>query len=173
MFRDSLLTDLIRYADYSLPFDEQLTKLPEYQNTREFLGAVIGFVLALQLQGFHHLPPGPIAITWIGDNTSALSWITRQKARSAQTQKSFMAYTWFRLRCDIDIDTAIHVPGSTMGAIDTLSREYSHDLDESLGWDFANREAIDALFVFIDPSRISRNVHSDTFPCSRHSRLYA
>ena len=93
LFRDPLMTDLIGYADYPLPFNEELTKLPDYQNTREFLGAVIGILLALQVQLARHLPTGPIAITWTGDNTSALSWITHRKAKSAQTQKSFMAYT--------------------------------------------------------------------------------
>jgi hypothetical protein len=155
------MTDLICYAAYPLPFNEELTKLPEYQNTRDFLGAVIGILLALQVQLARHLPTGPIAITWTGDNTSALSWVTHRKAKSAQTQKSFMAYTWICLRREIDIDVAIHAPGTTMGAIDALSRGYSHNLDKALHWTFTNRDTIDALFVYIDPS--SRPSHTSTF----------
>jgi hypothetical protein len=152
----------ICYTDFPTIGWNEATQDPRYQNTREYCGAVLGILLALDAQAGDIIPPGPIHLHWYGDNTSALSWVDRNRMKSAQTQQIFMVYTWFRLKTAVDIPWTSHKPGDTMGDIDRLSRQQLlTSLNPLHRTEFRNRETLEALFELIDPAGAPKRTAND------------
>ncbi len=115
---------VLAFASYRLPFPEfkpldplaPTAKESKFQNVREFLGVILGLLICKQLC------VGPCCVQWVNDNTSALSWVRDDMARSRAAQVSFLTYTWCCLLGRISVEHVQHIPGSTMGDVDSLSR---------------------------------------------------
>jgi hypothetical protein len=152
----------IAFTDFPLNGWNEVISDPRYQNTREFCGALLGLLLIMSMQEQHRLPPGPVHLHWHGDNTSALSWIFKNRMTSAQTQYIFMAYTWLRLRTPHDIPWCSHKPGHTMGDVDRLSRQQRlRALDPAQRVEFVDTPSIASLFRLIDPATPPQRTAND------------
>ena len=155
-------TQCICYTDFATIGWDEATQDPRYQNTREYCGAVLGLILALDAQATGLLPDGPIHLHWYGDNTSALSWVDKNRMKSSQTQHIFMVFTWIRLRTPVDIPWCSHKPGDTMGDIDRLSRQQLlRTLQPAQRVEFRNQATLEALFQIIDPAAPPKRTAAD------------
>ena len=105
------------YGSFELPFHAED---PAYQNSREFMGYFGGEMLLLQL--VDTIQHDEFTNRWIGDNTSALSWIEHNKCSSCGTQSAFMALTWVTLSHNVQLIDTQHLAGRLMGDVDALSR---------------------------------------------------
>ena len=98
-------------------------------------------------------PTHTIAIEWVGDNTSALSWAQQNKCRSASAQRAFVAYTMVQLTGGVVCSGTQHMAGVDMGDIDRLSRQRAVlDLDPALSVPTSQIPAFLALFCTLDPA---------------------
>ena len=77
-----------------------------------------------------HIHPGT-RLWWRTDNMAAKSWVQENMSSSSFTQTALMAVTILTLPLRLDVTSAEHIPGSTMGAVDSLSRGFETDLDPS------------------------------------------
>lgn len=110
------------YASYRLPFD---ASSPDYQNAREFLGLLYGLLLCIHANLNH------TTITWYGDNKSSLAWVRKGRSSSRFAQLAYYALTWLCLHLNIEICSTVHVAGTLMGDIDSLSRFKPHSLSNA------------------------------------------
>lgn len=132
------------YASYRLPFD---ASSPDFQNAREFLGLIYGLLLC------HHARLRNVSIMWVGDNTSSLSWVSKQRSTSRFAQTAFYAYTWICLRMNLEVASTVHLAGAMMGDIDSLSRFRPHSLPRAIDLSHFLRQRADQLFLLCDPTR--------------------
>ena len=137
----------ITFSSYHLPFD---AVDPSYQNTREYMGLLLGLLMLAAL-GYRDTN-----ILWKGDNISALSWVQKRYVSSTQCQLPFLAMTWLTLLTRNEVVDTEHCPGVHMGDIDGLSRGYSTAFDDchnGLPPSFVS--LTDQLFLSCDPTRRS------------------
>jgi hypothetical protein len=133
---------LIFYSAYVWPF----VRNDNYQNAKEFLA----FLLALlSLVVFRDI--SNCCIHWTGDNSSALSWVEKDRCSSSFAQLAFTAFSFLSLRRKIDVVEVNHRPGHLMGAIDALSRRQSHDLPPQLLVSIDNYDVIKEMVLLCDP----------------------
>ena len=139
----SLVGDLVGYISYKLPFAALESK---YQNLREFCGALLGVIAVATCV------PKATHIGWFGDNVSALKWVRSNMTMSRAAQAAFITFSWLKIRSGIDFSFVKHIPGSSMGDVDNLSRfrptqyDPAFDISEHL-----NLKEIDKLFVLCNP----------------------
>ena len=145
--------NILSYASYRLPFDVfnfdgPTARESKFQNVREFLGVILGMLLCKQLCRI------TCTIQWINDNTAALSWVRDNMARSRAAQMSFLAYTWVNMLGHIDVEQVFHIPGVTMGDVDSLSRFLpTLSLEEHLNWsERLPVHLLDCFFLSCDPT---------------------
>lgn len=144
-------TSYIAHLSYTLPFD---ASDPRYQNTREFMGVIIGLLMLAKL-GYRNE-----YIHWIGDNVSSLSWVQHNYVKSSSAQASFLMYSWITIYSHLIVSTTEHCPGINMGDIDGLSRGFATGFDNirsPLTPEFAIE--LDPLFLLVDPTMSSDVVH--------------
>jgi hypothetical protein len=149
---------MLAYTTLLLPYKD-----PDnlYQNVKEFSGGILGCILASTL-----LKPSSLTrVQWIGDNTSALAWADGNKCSGRAAQYANIAFTWFQVYSNVQLQTTKHCAGVDMGVIDDLSRDFpTPGLDTRLRIDLDSHEAVKTLFKVIDPTA-SRNLddHHEAF----------
>ena len=137
---------LVAFCSYRLPFVALESK---YQNVREFLGLLLGCFLAAQFSSQTSL-----RITWINDNTSALSWARKDISRSSAAQAAFLAWTWCCVQAKVVLVDAQWIPGLSMGDVDSLSR-FRPVVALDPAFDVSHKlplELLDSLFRLTDPT---------------------
>jgi hypothetical protein len=135
---------ILGYVSYRLPF---LALASDFQNLREFLGAILGLII------IHHFARGPTVAMWTNDNTSALSWVKNDLAKSKSAQASFLIFTWCKIKTQIILTDTKHIAGTEMGDVDSLSRFLpTYDLPPHLDLSrFVPLSALDNLFGLCSP----------------------
>ncbi len=151
---------VVAFASYRLPFPEfkpldptaPTAKESKFQNVREFLGVVLGLLMCKQLC------VSSCCVQWVNDNTAALSWVRDNMARSRAAQVSFLTYTWCCLLGRISVEQVQHIPGSTMGDVDSLSRFLpTQNLDPRHDWSsLLPIGCLDDCFLPCDPSGVDQ-----------------
>lgn len=145
----------IAFSSYHLPFD---ATDPSYQNTREYMGLLLGLLMIATL-GYRDTN-----ILWKGDNISALTWAHKSYVSSTQCQRSFLAVTWLTVLTRNEVVDTVHCPGIHMGDIDGLSRGYSTAFDNyHTGLPSSFTRLTDQLFLACDPTRRSDNQLASLF----------
>lgn len=151
---DSVLAP-IGFLTYTFPFNAED---PMFQNIREFLGAVVAMALIAKLA------PGPVHLAWYGDNLSSLAWVRKNLARSGAAHAAFVAFSWLQVRTRIMFVTPCHIPGTSMGAVDDLSRYRGTNLDPSLDLKHrVNISHLDRLVGLCDPTRPNSSHQSHAY----------
>ena len=89
---------------------------------------------------------------WRTDNMAAKVWVENNMCSSSFTQSALLAVSILSLRLKLDVTSSEHIPGSTMGAVDSLSRDYDIDLDPSLYVDLQYNPHLLSLFRLCDPT---------------------
>ena len=135
-----VLGPLLGSLSYRLPF---AAVDPKYQNLREFTGCILGMLVA-----YRFAKGRPVAVWWVSDNVSALSWARADAVKSRPAQAAFLIFTWLKIRGQISLVRQSHMPGVEMGDVDALSRfrvtqSLSPDIDLA---QIFPRLAFDALF---------------------------
>jgi hypothetical protein len=150
---DPLTQTVHLHTSFALPFSTPAEGC-EHQNNREFLGCLFAMLCASRFRDRCGVSPThTIAIEWVGDNTSALSWAQQNKCRSASTQRAFVAYTMIQLPGGVVCWGTLHMAGVDMGDIDRLSRQRTVlALDPALSVDTTHIPAFQALFRTLDPA---------------------
>ena len=132
--------EILWHIKYRLPYtipDEQISSL---QNACEFQGIMLGMVVLA------HYAIDCEVILWKQDNTAALSWAHKGKARSAAAQFSVMFYAWFQIINKVRVVES-HRPGVEMGIVDDLSRDRDVGLPDDKRVDQASIARLDELFL--------------------------
>ena len=89
-----------------------------------------------------------------GDNTTAQSWIEKQKVSSRFGQLSCMAVTWLQIHSQLRVEDQVHKEGIKMGFVDGLSRfRETPELDDRLCIDMRTDAALIELLLTCDPSQ--------------------
>lgn len=115
---------LLWYSALAWPFERD----DNFQNAKEFLAFLACILDLIGSAVFHR----GCNIHWTGDNVPSLSWVDSNRCKSNFAQRAFIAFTFLCLRFQIQVVEVKHRPGILMGAIDSLSRGYAHDLDPLL-----------------------------------------
>jgi len=93
-------------------------------------------------------------VQFTGDNTTAQSWIEKQKVSSRFGQLSCMAVTWLQIHSQLRVEDQVHKEGIKMGFVDGLSRfRETPDLDDRLRMDMRTDAALTELLLTCDPSQ--------------------
>ena len=154
---DSATHALLAWSSYLFPFKF----IPElYQNNREYLGVIMSLMIfRLQFPVVSKEKGVDLfLLKWIGDNTSALSWVEKEKCNSLEGQTVSMVFTWFQLYANIFVNEVEHLPGEKMGDIDHNSRD--NEAPSLLPELFISLESIPefaSLIQLLDPS-FTRNL---------------
>lgn len=133
---------LLFYSAYEWPF----VRNDNYQNAKEFLAFLLALVSLVVFRDIKDC-----CIHWTGDNSSALSWVDKQRCSSSFAQLAFTAFSFLSLRRKIDVIEVKHRPGHLMGAIDALSRRKAHNLPPGLLMPIDNCKIINELVMLCDP----------------------
>jgi hypothetical protein len=147
----------IAHTAVHLPFD---AGDPAFQNSREFMGLVLGTLLSKQWIRNRHPEQydQAWALHWIGDNRSALRWAEQKRCKSAHTQQAFMAFTWLNLIGNIQSVSTTHRAGILMGDIDRLSRRQKLQvLDPALHVNLQHHQEVQHLLQLIDPTLLANS----------------
>ena len=135
---------LLFYSSFFFDFD---STDPSFQNCREYLGFLFGLLLVCEC-----LPPQKgLCIAWQSDNISAISWVLRHVSKSPAAQKTLLAVTWLILRTQFDIVSASHIPGSSMGNVDKLSRDLPHSFTPTLFFNMQSSVPTNNLMNYCNP----------------------
>ena len=118
-------SELLCYISYPLPYETPPELVPNLQNAREYLGFILRLCLLWHVRTVLQRPVN--SVHWIGDNTSALSWVDGNKCKSPAAQFALLFVTWFQIKNKLR-STVEHREGSRMGDIDKLSRALPHSL---------------------------------------------
>jgi hypothetical protein len=127
----------------------------DFQNVRELNGCTLAMLCA-RIFGTRCQAPADraIAITWVGDNTTALSWVAKNRCRSGAAQRSFVAHNLITIIADVACDVTIHLAGLYMGDTDRLSRGGAlQHLNPAHTVDTTSIPALRDLFGYLDPSQ--------------------
>ena len=88
---------MLMYTTYAFPFDisdtdELQAKESKFQNVWEFLGVILAMMVCSRLAGGR-----PCSMHWCNDNSSSLSWVGKNMAKSKAAQLAFLVFTWVGL----------------------------------------------------------------------------
>jgi hypothetical protein len=108
---------MLAYTGYRLPWQQDSDN--KFQNQREYIGLLIALVLLHRVceqtpQGIAHLRHKAVSVQFTGDNTTAQSWIEKEKCKSRGGQMSCMAITWMQVQSQLRVEDAAHKEGSNM-----------------------------------------------------------
>ena len=93
-----------------------------FQTQREYLGHLLSVLLIVAYKATLPLVSGMSSYQWVNDNTGAISWVNTHKCSSSASSFACMAVSQLNMVSNIWAADAIHIPGSTMGEIDAMSR---------------------------------------------------
>ena len=83
-------------------------------------------------EGIAHLRHKAVPVQFTSDNTTAQSWIEKEKCKNRCGQLSCMAITWMQVQSQLRVEDAAHKEGINMGFVDSLFRFYEiPELDPS------------------------------------------
>ncbi len=153
---DASNMSLISYSSFFFAFD---SSLPAFQNCREYIGFLFGLVLLAQVRPF----PFGSTVAWNSDNVAAISWVLRHISSSPVAQTTLLAVSWLIIKSQWNVVSATHIPGTTMGDIDSLSRGLTHSLPTHLAVNLQTVQHVQHLFRLCDPT-VSKSV-KDHFDC--------
>ena len=112
---------LLCWTTLLLPYSS--SNAHRYQTQWEYLGHLLSLLLILAHSA---RSPSVVGTTssyqWMNNNTGAISWVNTHKCRSLAGLVACMAVSQINLLADVWAADAIHIPGSTMGEIDAMSR---------------------------------------------------
>jgi hypothetical protein len=111
---------LLCWTTLLLPYSS--SNAHRYQTQREYLGHLLSLLLILAHSARSPSVVGTSSYQWVNDNTGAISWVNTHKCRSLAGLVACMAVSQINLLADVWAADAIHIPGSTMGEIDAMSR---------------------------------------------------
>jgi hypothetical protein len=143
---------IVAKISYILPFKRRhetsnSAMEAKYQNCREFLGCIFAILCCHQLCSRH------CHIKWINDNAAALTWAAEHKSTSRGAQWALFVFTWLQILSRIRIEEVEHIPGSSMGYVDDLSRfQPTPELDSVDDWSKKLPNDINRLISACDPT---------------------
>jgi hypothetical protein len=146
LYPPSVEKHLIAYSYMDVPFE--ITTDSSFQNCYEFLGIILGLLLAIGT-GIRHRA----AIIW-GDSISSLKWALKDRVASTIARRANIVYTLTAARFDVTIDSTCHVPGEENIVWDGFTREKVAEqlgIDPSLGVFFPSTHPIPLLIGLCDP----------------------
>ena len=112
---------LLCWTTLLLPYSA--TNAHRFQTQREYLGHLLSLLLVSAHRARLSSPPqGTLSYQWVNDNTGAIAWVNTHKCASPSSLFACMAVSQLNLVTNIWAAEAIHIPGSTMGEIDAMSR---------------------------------------------------
>ena len=111
---------LICWTTLLLPYSN--TDAHRFQTQREYLGHLLSLLLIVAHKARSPIPGGTASYQWVNDNTGAIAWVNTHKCKSSSSMFACMAVSQLNLLTDVWAADAIHIPGSTMGEIDAMSR---------------------------------------------------
>lgn len=111
---------LLCWTTMLLPYS--MADAHRFQTQREYLGHLLSVLLIVAYKTSLASVHGTSSYQWVNDNTGAISWVNTNKCRSLASSFACMAVSQLNLLSDVWAADAIHIPGSTMGEIDAMSR---------------------------------------------------
>ena len=111
---------LICWTTLLLPY--AVTDAHRFQTQRKYLGHLLSLLLIVAHKARSPTLGGTTSYQWVNDNTGAISWVNTHKSSSVSSLIACMAVSQINLLTDVWAADAIHIPGSTMGEIDAMSR---------------------------------------------------
>ena len=106
---------LLRFAAVPVPFATRQDS--SYQNTCEFLAALLGLLLA------HSLDLSHFRYRLIGDSRASLAWSLTGRASSLRARRANVSMSLLLLRTGAILADTVHVPGVDNKIYDGLSRD--------------------------------------------------
>ena len=98
---------MLAYTGYRLPWHRDYDN--EFQNQREYIGLLIALVLLHRVcERTPHLRHKAWSVQYISDNTTAQSWIEKEKCKSRWGQLACMAITWMQVQRQLRVEDAAH-----------------------------------------------------------------
>lgn len=91
-----------------------------FQNTAEFIGAVLGVLLAIQLGHANSIKQWGVGL--IGDSTTALSWLQEERYKSGPVSNAAIVFTLLAFEYSFAVTDTIWISGSENWKADELSR---------------------------------------------------
>ena len=116
---------LLTWRGFEFPFATN-----EFQNAREYLGLLMALCL-VDWYRVAHKQPMP-RVHWTNDNEAALAWAADNKCNSLASQIAFYGVSWKQLSAQLVLVGVNHIPGVSMGNIDSVSRQLAHTLPMDL-----------------------------------------
>jgi hypothetical protein len=110
-----------QFSLYSLDFQDDSS----FQNTSEFLAAIVGLMLAIRLGC------SGASVCFRGDSISALTWLESGRFRSSYTIKCASVLTHLCIVHNIHVNKSQHISADMNFLADALSRFHDHGLPTS------------------------------------------
>ena len=170
---------LLAWSAFDFPFvySPGIHDATNFQTQREYLGLLLSLILShifIMVNDEHRDQP----LTWVNDNTGALTWADNHRCSSASAQSTAMAVSWFQIQSNTHLHYVEQIAGTAMGDIDAESRRHEGHCSPSLTLDkYIHLQGIldaNGLFHCCDPTstRPTSKDHHHAFK-SLHSRLSA
>lgn len=140
--------DLIAVSSFVLPFTAPEA---DYQNCKEFMGILLGIII-LKVE---RAAPRGTRLSWTSDSRSALSWISKKRAKSLFAQRAYTAYAWLLIVSGYVEPETVHAAGASvqMKSLDDLSRlDVLHEYAAHLRVDMSRHDAVVKLFQLCSPT---------------------
>ena len=111
---------LLCWTTLLLPYSS--ANVHRFQTQREYLGHLLSVLLIVAYKTKLPSVSGTSSYQWVNDNTGAVSWVNTHKCSSSASAFACMAVSQLNMVSDVWAADAIHIPGSSMGEIDAMSR---------------------------------------------------
>lgn len=126
-----------------------------FQNTSEFIGSVLGVIIAIQLGYVDSMRR--LGIGLVGDSTTALSWLKEEKYRAGAVSNASVVFTLLAFELELAVSDTVWISGVDNWKADELSRVDRLDRSlnsvvESMGYvssQFFRAEEVPALRRFL------------------------
>ena len=148
----------------SSPIANSSANAHRFQTQRKYLGHLLSVLLIVAYKAILSLSSSTSSYQWVNDSTGAISCVNKNKCSSPASSFACMTVSKLNIMSNVWAAEAIHIPGSTMGEIDAMSRleAQSDHLIAFLTLTPATYMAlqssqINALFKRCDPAIIAKN----------------
>ena len=92
---------------------------------------------------------------------SGLAWARKNSTRSRPAQVAFYFFTWLTIVSNINLISIVHIPGASMGDVDSLSRFLPTSYDISLDCTgLLPVDQLDVLARMCDPTHIVNDIQA-------------
>ena len=116
---------LLAWKGFVFPFATN-----EFQNAHEYLGLLMALCVVDWYRTRYQRPMS--RVHWTNDNKAALTWAANNKCNSLASQIAFYGVAWKQLSAQLVLTGVQHIPGVTMGNIDSVSRQLLHTMPMDL-----------------------------------------